>query len=185
MSQICETTKTSKPTHYKLHQRNKVLMQKRFIYGFWLIVFILISYIAHVYLKHEETANLTPTSTHSNGQNTVTLKSYNQHYVTYAMINNHRVKCLIDTGASSVSVPQTIAHSIGLKPGKGFYASTANGDVTVYQTMIAELKIGSITLKNIDGNINPSMDDDYVLIGMSALKHLDMLKIDNTLTLKQ
>ena len=55
----------------------------------------------------------------------------------------------------------------------------------VYHTVIAELKIGNIVLKNIKVNINPSMDNDYVLIGMSALKHLDMLKIDNTLTLKQ
>ena len=57
--------------------------------------------------------------------------------------------------------------------------------IMVYHTVIAELKIGNIVLKNIKGNINPSMDNDYVLIGMSALKHLDMLKIDNTLTLKQ
>jgi aspartyl protease family protein len=160
-------------------------MQRRFIYGFWIVIFILISYVAHVYLKHEESENLTPTSTHSNGQNAVVLKSYNQHYVTYAMINNHRVKCLIDTGASSVSIPQTIAHRIGLPQGRAFYASTANGEVKVYKTMISQLKIGNITLNNVEGNINPSMGDDYVLIGMSALKHLDMLKIDDTLTLRQ
>lgn len=160
-------------------------MQKKFIYSFWIVVFILISYLAHIYLQHEETENFTPTTTESNGQKTVVLQYYNQHYVTYATINNHRVKSLIDTGASSVSVPETIAREIGLKPGRCFYVSTANGDIMVYQTVVAELKIGNIVLKNIKGNINPSMDNNYVLIGMSALKHLDMLKIDNTLTLKQ
>ena len=151
-------------------------------FGFF---FIMTSYIASIYLKHEERQHLTPVSTTENNQNIVTLHSHNQHYVTYATINGHRVKCLIDTGASNVSVPINIAKSIGLSRGRGFYASTENGDIKVYQTMIRQLQIGNIILENIEGSINPSMHDDYVLIGMSALKHLDMLKVDNTLTLKQ
>ena len=160
-------------------------MQKRFIYLFWIFVFTMTSYIASIYLKHEERQYLTPVSTTENNQNIVTLHSHNQHYVTYATINGHRVKCLIDTGASNVSVPINIAKSIGLSRGRGFYASTANGDIKVYQTMIRQLQIGNIVLENIEGSINPSMHDDYVLIGMSALKYLDMVKVDNTLTLKQ
>ncbi len=160
-------------------------MQKRFIYAFWIVIFIFITYLAHSYLQHEEKANLTPTSQQNAVEKTVVLNAYNHHYVSFGFINDVKVKFLVDTGASSVSIPEHIAKQIGLKKGLGYSVSTANGNITVYQTSIDQLRIGNITLRNVRASINPQTDDDFILLGMSALKQLEMIQKNNTLILKQ
>ncbi|WP_192482727.1 MULTISPECIES: TIGR02281 family clan AA aspartic protease [Cysteiniphilum] len=160
-------------------------MQKRFIYAFWIVIFILITYLAHSYLQHEEKVNLTPTSQQNALEKTVVLNAYNHHYVSFGFINGVKVKFLVDTGASSVSIPEHIAKQIGLKKGSGYSVSTANGNITVYQTSIDQLRIGNITLRNVRASINPQTDDDFILLGMSALKQLEMIQKNNTLILRQ
>ena len=160
-------------------------MQKSFTYLFWIVIFILAVCGSSICLQYKERQYLKPICTTRNEKNRLVLKSYNQQYLTYAFINGYRVKCLIDTGASNVSIPVNIAKNINLLSGKELYARTANGTIKVYRTFISTLKIGSITLENIEGSINPSMHDDYVLIGMSALKYLDMIKVNNILILKK
>ncbi|WP_395946578.1 TIGR02281 family clan AA aspartic protease [Caedibacter taeniospiralis] len=161
------------------------MMQKRFIYAFWVIVFVLVTYFAHSYLENKQQIELTPDTSQSNRERIVTLHAYNHHYLSYGSINDIQVKFLVDTGASSVSIPEKIAKKIGLKKGLGYTVSTANGDITVYQTWLDHLTIGNIKLKNIHASINPKSDDDFILLGMSALKQLEMIQKSNTLTLKQ
>ncbi|WP_119328130.1 retropepsin-like aspartic protease family protein [Cysteiniphilum halobium] len=160
-------------------------MQKRFIYAFWIVIFIVITYLAHSYLQHEEKVNLTPITKQNTVEKTVILNAYNHHYISFGFINNVSVKFLVDTGASSVSIPEHIAKQIGLKKGLGYTVSTANGNITVYQTLIDQLRIGNITLTNVRASINPQANDDFVLLGMSALKQLEMIQKNNTLILKQ
>ncbi|MDA0910395.1 MAG: retropepsin-like aspartic protease [Proteobacteria bacterium] len=160
-------------------------MQKRFIYAFWIVIFILITYLAHSYLQHTEKVNLTPISQQNALEKTVILNAYNHHYVSFGFINGVKVKFLVDTGASSVSIPEHIAKQIGLKKGLGYSVSTANGNITVYQTIIDQLRIDNITLSNVRASINPQTDDDFILLGMSALKQLEMIQKNNTLILKQ
>ncbi|WP_116964812.1 retropepsin-like aspartic protease family protein [Fastidiosibacter lacustris] len=160
-------------------------MQKRFMYAFWVIVFILITYIAHSYLQYKENTALTPFIEKSKSEKIVTLRAYNHHYMSYGTINDLKVKFLIDTGATSVSIPEEIAKKVGLKKGLGYTVSTANGNITVYQTYVKTLTIGNIVLNDVRASINPSSDDDFILLGMSALRQLEMIQKDNTLILKQ
>ena len=70
------------------------------------------------------------------------------HYSGIGMINKHKMEFMIDTGATLVAVPSKLAKQAGLRFGMPVVSSTAAGNVRAYQTTIATLTIGSITLKN-------------------------------------
>ncbi|MDT8311763.1 MAG: retropepsin-like aspartic protease, partial [Methylophaga sp.] len=96
----------------------------------------------------------------------------------------HEVTFLLDTGATNISVPAGIAEAAGLKRGRPAMVGTANGVITVYQTQLDTVQLGSITLQAISANINPHMTDEIVLLGMSFMQHLEMIQREGTLTLR-
>ena len=127
-------------------------------------------------------------STHilSSGEKEVVLKSSSYgHYIATGKINNKEVTFLVDTGASYVSVPERIAKNVGLKKGAPMLASTANGTVTVYATTLDEVSIGEIKLYDIKADINPHMDSNEILLGMSFLKDLSITHQGDQLTIRQ
>jgi aspartyl protease family protein len=63
--------------------------------------------------------------------------------------------------------------------------STANGTVPVYATKLNEMRIGDIVLHDIRATINPHTGDDFVLLGMSFLQHLDFSQRSGQLILSQ
>lgn len=107
------------------------------------------------------------------------------HYVVTGTINNQNVEFLLDTGATDVVIPESIARDLGLRKGKAGLAYTANGSVTVYGTQIEQLTIGKIILYNVRASINPGMDRSSILLGMSALKQIEFLQKGDSLTLRQ
>ncbi|MCP3673816.1 MAG: TIGR02281 family clan AA aspartic protease [Gammaproteobacteria bacterium] len=137
---------------------------------------------------HEErkiNPNKNPDSSMQNGVAEVVLQQNRQgHYVTNGTINGHEVVFLLDTGATDVSIPAHIADDIGLKRGRSMQVSTANGTIKVYQAWLQEVSIAEIVLTNVDANINPGIKDNFILLGMSALKHLEFTQRGRTLTLK-
>lgn len=129
--------------------------------------------------------NQNPESTLQNGVAEVILKQNRQgHYVTNGTINGYEVVFLLDTGATHVSVPAHIADKIGLQRGRTMATSTANGVINVYQSWIQDLTIGTILLNDLDANINPEMKEDFILLGMSALKKLEFTQRDDVLILR-
>ncbi len=106
------------------------------------------------------------------------------HYILGGTINNHNATLLLDTGATAVVVADQLARKIGLKRGAAGYANTANGRVKVYNTRIQSLQIGDIALYDVPASINPAMQGDEVLLGMSALRQLEFTQRGNTLTLR-
>lgn len=100
-------------------------------------------------------------------------------------INGISVNFLADTGASAVIVPEHIAVHLGLKRGEVITSHTAGGVVPHYMTVINRMNLGKIEITNISAAINPSMQDDFVLLGMTALKMLDMEIRDGKMILKR
>ena len=92
---------------------------------------------------------------------------------------------LVDTGATDVAIPESIANQAGLPKGEARQAATANGIVNVYSTKVASLTLGNISLYDIDASITPSMFNDTILLGMSALSEIDFSQVGASLTLKQ
>ena len=107
------------------------------------------------------------------------------HYVATGLINGSEVVFLLDTGASDVVVPAQLAGKLGLKRGASGYARTANGTVKIYRTQLETLDLGVIHLKDVRASINPGMTGNEVLLGMSALKHVEFTQRGTQLTLRQ
>jgi aspartyl protease family protein len=100
-------------------------------------------------------------------------------------INNQDVTFILDTGATTVSVSESVAQKAGLAREQSVRARTAAGTVNVWSTTIEELRLGDITFNNVSGTINPAMDPDMVLLGMSVLGQLDFSQQSRVLTLSQ
>lgn len=106
------------------------------------------------------------------------------HYVLAGTINGAPATLLLDTGATDVVIPASLAAQAGLPQGQAMQAMTANGLVTVYNTRIPELQIGDIRLYDVRASINPAMHGNMVLLGMSALRHIEFTQRGDTLTLR-
>lgn len=105
----------------------------------------------------------------------LTLQPNRHHqYMVDGQINNVAVIFLVDTGATNVAIPAGLASQAGLQAAGEHLVTTANGAVIVESTTIERLDIGGIKLKHIRADINPHMDEDLVLLGMSAIRHLNL-----------
>ncbi|MGQ9426016.1 retropepsin-like aspartic protease family protein [Gilvimarinus sp. F26214L] len=107
------------------------------------------------------------------------------HYVATGEINGRKVTFLLDTGATDVVVPAGLAEDLGLQPGARAYAQTANGTVEIRRTMIRELTLGPIRFEDVRASINPGMSGKEILLGMSALRQVELIQKGTELTLRQ
>ena len=106
------------------------------------------------------------------------------HYVFPGFINGRPVSFMVDTGATTVAVPAHLGSALGLVPGVSQRAMTANGEIRVRATLIADLGIGPFRLREVSANLNPGMEGDQVLLGMSALRQMEFTQRGNTLILR-
>lgn len=135
--------------------------------------------------QRQRNPNASPDSLVHRNQVEVPLKQNRQgHYLVTGSINGQPVEFLLDTGATDVVVPESLARRLRLPYGARSRAMTANGAITVYKTTIDELAIGKIRLRDIDASINPAMDG-AILLGMSALRQIEFVQQGRTLTLRQ
>lgn len=122
----------------------------------------------------------------SGAVSSVTLYADTQgHFVSDCQINGVTLKFLVDTGATTVALNSGDAKfaNIDYKRGIPVQVSTANGVVTAYRVTIANLKIGAVTLSQVEGSVLEGGSPSVVLLGMSALNRLDMKRQDIALTL--
>lgn len=106
------------------------------------------------------------------------------HYVFPGEINGQPVRFLLDTGATLVSVPAHLGNTLNLVPGAYQSSVTANGTVTTRATRIARLAFGPFVISDVQASLNPGMQDDHILLGMSVLKHLEFTQRGDTLLLR-
>jgi aspartyl protease family protein len=106
------------------------------------------------------------------------------HYLVNGEINGRPVEFLLDTGATTVAVPATLASRLGLKRGATVRMQTANGEVTGWLTRLDTVTIGPIRLENVRASIGPGLQDGQILLGMSALKRLEFAQSGDQLILR-
>ncbi len=114
---------------------------------------------------------------------TVLKRNKHGHYVAPGNINGQSVVFFLDTGATLVAIPEHIASELNLEKGQSFITQTANGNSRSYQTMLASVSLGDIVMTNVPASISSGMEFDEILLGMSFLKHLDMVQQGKTLTI--
>ena len=107
------------------------------------------------------------------------------HYVSIGTINEHRVTFLLDTGASDIAIPESIANRIGLSKGRTIVIRTANGDTKAYRTHLNSVAIGDIKLYDLNATILPNITGDEILLGMNFLKHFEIIQKGRSLTIRQ
>lgn len=122
----------------------------------------------------------------SNGVESVTLYANAEgHFVSDCTINGASFKFLLDTGATTVALNSGDAKfaNIDYKRGIPIQVSTANGVVTAYRITLPSIKIGGVTLNQVEASVVEGGSPPIVLLGMSALNRLDMKRQDLALTL--
>ncbi len=162
-------------------------MGKGMIIIAWVLIFGMLVWFFGILEKNKRNPNQNvATQILSGGEKQVVLKSSRYgHYIATGKINDSKVTFLVDTGASHVSIPERVAKKIGLAQGAPMLVSTANGTITVYATRLAEVSIGDIKLHDIKADINPHMEGDEILLGMSFLRDLSITHQGDQLTIRQ
>ena len=106
------------------------------------------------------------------------------HFVTSGAINGRAVRFMVDTGASLVGIGQAEADALGIdyRKGQRGMAGTANGAVPAYVVSLASVRVGEVTLYNVEALVTP-VAMPYVLLGNSFLSRFQMKRENDVLTL--
>ena len=107
------------------------------------------------------------------------------HYVSSGTINNHEVVFLLDTGASDIAIPESLADDIGLNKGQSMLIKTANGNTKAYRTRLESVALGEIKRYDLNATILTNITGKEVLLGMSFLKHFEIVQKGKSLTIRQ
>ena len=152
----------------------------------WVLVLGLLTFYFSDFLADQHNPNqLLETAQTANAKEVRLERNRFGHYVATGSINDSPVTFLLDTGATQISIPANIAKRLQLKAGIAVPVMTANGQIDVYMTRLNRVSLGDIEVRDVRANINPYMDTDEILLGMSFLKHLDFSQQGNELIIRQ
>ncbi|MGE5093489.1 MAG: TIGR02281 family clan AA aspartic protease [Betaproteobacteria bacterium] len=98
------------------------------------------------------------------------------HFMIQGEVNGSPVRFLVDTGATFVTVPASQARRLRIDLARGTrgVSQTANGSVAVQRVMLDTVKVGDITLYNVEAVVNEGTGLDMALLGMSFLNRTQM-----------
>eukprot|EP01037_Dinobryon_pediforme_P027650 gene27650-30620_t len=102
------------------------------------------------------------------------------HFEVQAMINGRGVNVLVDTGATSIILRSEDALRLGLKPDPDEFTVpivTANGTTRAAKTVLAEIRIGGVRVRNVDAMIVPAKTLATNLLGMSFIRRLSKVEM--------
>jgi aspartyl protease family protein len=125
-------------------------------------------------------------STGGGGANqSVTLKADGRgHFTAEGQVNGAAMRFLVDTGASTIALPAADAKRAGvsyLNAPRGL-VQTANGTAAAYRVKLDTVRIGDITINNVEALV---MEDGlaFALLGMSFLNRTEMRRDGETMVL--
>jgi len=108
-------------------------------------------------------------------------------FLTQGSVNGATMRFMVDTGATFVSLSSGDAARANIDyRGKGQMgsSSTANGIIRVWRVPGNTVRLGDITLHEVDVTVNET-GMPFVLLGMSFLNRLEMKRDGDTMTLKK
>lgn len=107
------------------------------------------------------------------------------HFVASGSIDGVPARFLLDTGATNIAVPASLARRAGLEFGPEITVGTANGMATGYLARLGEVRLGGIVLRDLNATIMADLPDDEVLLGMNFLGQIEFTQRGARLTLRQ
>ena len=123
----------------------------------------------------------------ADGSGRIVMTADNQgHFVTTGSVNGVAVRFLVDTGATMISLGASDARRVGLDFNRGqkSMTQTANGQSVVSKVQLNTVRIGDVTLHNVDAVIHQT-EMPVALLGMSFLNRMEMQRDGSTMTLKR
>ena len=123
----------------------------------------------------------------ADGSGTIVMTADNQgHFYATGSVNGAAVRFLVDTGATMVSLGASDARRIGLDFDRGQkgMTQTANGQTLVSKVQLDTVRIGDVTLHNVDALIHQT-EMPMALLGMSFLNRMEMQRDGSTMTLRK
>lgn len=102
------------------------------------------------------------------------------HFVAHPAVEGRRVRMLVDTGASYVALSWEDAAMIGLKLEPRDFTlrmSTANGIASGAPVRLAEVRLGDITVRNVEAVVAQKGALRTSLLGMSFLRRLNGFEV--------
>lgn len=152
----------------------------------WVGALLLLTWLFGGLLEERFNPNGEPaTEWHGEGVPQVVLDANSHgHYVVDGRINGRPVTLLVDTGATDVALSEDLAMRLGLPRHGGVISHTANGAVAGWRSELDSLRIGGLHLRGVQATVLPELGDGTVLLGMSALKRLELEQRGRQLTLR-
>jgi clan AA aspartic protease (TIGR02281 family) len=120
---------------------------------------------------NKPSASKSPTEDKNNKQQPAVLKlkqNASGHYATDATINDKPLAFVVDTGASFISLPESIAHGASIYCDDKVGVETANGISDACTAKIKVLQFGPFSLKDVSALIVPHLSQP--LLGMNVLQ---------------
>lgn len=108
------------------------------------------------------------------------------HFAAGGSINGYPVTFLVDTGATSIAISAAEAQRMGVnyRAGQAAAVNTAAGVVPAWRVTFNTVKVGGITVNQVEGLVVES-GLGVPLLGMSFLNRMEMKRDGQTMTLTQ
>ncbi len=156
------------------------------LFAAWVVGLLLLVMFFNDLVERQENPNPNPAaSLNPSGVPEVVLhRNRAGHYVAGGFINGEPVRFLIDTGATDVALPLSLARRLELPLRPGGISMTANGSVRTWLTRLDRVDLGGLVARRVRASVLPNMPGDSVLLGMSYLGQLEFIQRGNRLTLR-
>jgi aspartyl protease family protein len=107
------------------------------------------------------------------------------HFFADGQVNGVPIRFAVDTGATFISLPAGEARRLGLDYRKGQPAAmeTANGIAMAYRIKLDTVRVGEVTVNNVDAVVMEGDKLPVALLGMSFLNRMDIRREGAILTL--
>ncbi len=108
------------------------------------------------------------------------------HFTAAGAINGRAVRFMVDTGASLIGIGAAEADQLGIdyRKGQRGMVGTANGAVAAYVVTLASVRVGEVTVYNVEALVTPQAMP-YVLLGNSFLGRFQMKRENDLMTLSR
>lgn len=108
------------------------------------------------------------------------------HFLVQGQINGKAATMVVDTGATAVVLDEALAQRMGLKYNTNLpmRVSTANGVIPAWYVKLSTVRVGDVTLYDVDGVVT-SGSMPYVLLGNSFLSRFQMTRTNDQMVLEK
>jgi aspartyl protease family protein len=127
-------------------------------------------------------------ASHSGSRSVVLRRGNGGHFWTDARVDGRRIEFVVDTGASAISLRESDAARLGIRPAQRDYTvkvSTANGMTFAAPVLLRRVEIGDVAVRDVQALVHPDSALSINLLGMTFLSKVRWTHDRGRLVLEQ